>query len=40
MLPIKGRLWYWSKEQEQSMVQAIQVIEQTKVGSRYFKYNK
>ena len=35
MLPIgKGRLWYWSKEQEQSIwYKSIQIIEQTKVGS-------
>ena len=30
----RGRLWYWSKEQEQSIwYKSIQIIEQTKVGS-------
>ena len=35
LLPIgKGRLWYWSKENEQSIwYKSIQIIEQTKVGS-------
>ena len=30
----RGRLWYWSKDQEQSIwYKSIQIIEQTKVGS-------
>ena len=34
MLPQgKGRLWYWSKEKEQSIwYKSVQVIEQTKIG--------